>query len=208
MVADEPLPTVPVATAAGGIGPRIALAMSMQAAPGVYAVLVGSGMSSAAGIPTGWQVVQDLIRKVATLEDVDTETLEDAPEAWWEGQGRGEPRYSALIEAVGQTDAARQALLRRYFDPPPASGMAMQPTAGHDALARLCAAGRVSVIVTTNFDRLIERALDRAGISPQVIATPQALDGMTPLPHSPVTLIKLNGDYLTLGMRNTAEELS
>ncbi len=165
-------------------------------------------MSSAAGIPTGWQVVQDLIRKVATLEGVDTETLGDAPEAWWEGQGRGEPRYSALIEALGQNDAARQALLRQYFDPPPAGGMAMQPTAGHDALARLCAAGRVRVIVTMNFDRLIERALDRTGISPQVIATPQALDGMTPLPHSPVTVIKLNGDYLTLGMRNTAEELS
>lgn len=36
-----------------GVDPRVALATSMHAAPGVYAVLVGSGMSSAAGILTG-----------------------------------------------------------------------------------------------------------------------------------------------------------
>ena len=38
------------------------------------------------------------------------------------------------------------------------------------ALASLCAQGRIRLILTTNFDRLIERALDARGITAQVIA--------------------------------------
>jgi len=66
----------------------------------------------------------------------------------------------------------------------------------------------VRVILTTNFDRLIERALDQAGIAPQVISTPSALVGMTPLVHTQATVVKLHGDYLSLGLRNTPDELS
>ena len=179
----------------------------MHAAPGVYAVLVGSGMSSAAGIPTGWQVVQDLIRKVALAEGVDPSEVEHQPEEWWAAQGRPEPRYDALLPGLAPTDAARQALLRRYFELL-ADGTQVQPTAGHHALAALAATGRVRVILTTNFDRLIERALDQAGVAPQVIASSGAISGMTPMVHAPTTVIKLHGDYLSLGLRNTPEELA
>jgi hypothetical protein len=179
----------------------------MHVAPGVYAVLVGSGMSSAAGIPTGWQVVQDLVRRIAVAEGVDPDEFGEAPESWWVGQGRPEPRYDRLLPALASTDAARQALLRRYFDPPPSEGGPIQPTAGHEALATLCASGRIRLILTTNFDRLIERALEQAGAAPQVIASPNAAAGMTPLMHSPPTVVKLHGDYAMLGLRNTPEEL-
>ena len=65
----------PVLTPAGGVNPRIALATSMQASPGVNAVLLGSGISSAAGIPTGWQIVEDLILRLARSQDVDLDAL-------------------------------------------------------------------------------------------------------------------------------------
>ena len=109
--------------------------------------------------------------------------------------------------ALAPTDAARQALLRRYFEQLP-DGSQVQPTAGHHALAALAASGRVRVILTTNFDRLIERALDQAGVAPQVTASSGAVDGMTPLVHAPTTVIKLHGDYLSLGLRNTPDELA
>ncbi len=190
---------VPAPTA--GVDGRVALATSLHAAPGVYAVLVGSGMSSAAGVPTGWQVVEDLIRTIAVAEGVDRDVVEADPEAWWTGQGRPEPRYDTILPSLASTDAARQVLLRRYFDPP------VQPTAGHHALAALCAAGRIRVIVTTNFDRLIERALDQVGITPQVITSPTSVAGMTPLTHAEVTVVKLHGDYATPGLRNSPDEL-
>lgn len=64
------------------------------------------------------------------------------------------------------------------------------------------------VIVTTNFDRLMEQALESVGISPQVISRPEAVNGMAPLAHSRATIIKLHGDYRDLGVRNTPDELS
>src|ERR1039458_8406990 len=185
-----------------GVDARVALATSMHAAPGVYAVLVGSGMSSQAGIPTGWQVVQDLIRTIAVAEGVDREMVELEPEVWWAEQGRPEPRYDTILPALASTDAARQALLRRYFDP------LIPPTPGPPAPAALCASGRVRLILTTNFDRLIERALDQAGLTPQVISSPSSVSGMTPLTHAPVTVVKLHGDYAMPGLRNSPSELA
>jgi hypothetical protein len=167
-------PQASVRTPTAGIDPRVALATSMYAAPGVYAVLVGSGMSRAAGIPTGWEVVQDLIRQVARAEGVSTDETGEDPTVWWARSGRGEPRYDVLLDGLAPTDAARQALLRGYFDPLPPVGP-VNPTDGHRALAWLCATGLVRVILTTNFDRLLERALEEAGASPQVIAGPGAV---------------------------------
>ena len=206
MASDAGSAQASVPTPTPGVDPRVALATSMYAAPGVYAVLVGSGMSRAAGIPTGWEVVQDLIRQIARAEGVSGGDADEEPEVWWARSGRGEPRYDVLLDALAPTDAARQALLRGYFDPRPPVGP-ITPTDGHRALAWLCASGLVRVIMTTNFDRLLERALEEAGASPQVIAGASGVEGMTPLVHARSTVIKLHGDWATLGMRNTPDEL-
>lgn len=42
-------------------------------------------------------------------------------------------------------------------------------------IARLVAAGHVRVIITTNFDRLIENALREHGVEPTVIASVMSL---------------------------------
>ena len=47
--------------------PLFAVALSMQANPGVYALLLGSGVSRSAGMPTGWEVVLDLLRRLAAV---------------------------------------------------------------------------------------------------------------------------------------------
>jgi hypothetical protein len=50
------------------IDPLISLAFAMQSNKGVYALLLGSGVSRAAQIPTGWEVVLDLVEKLAHLQ--------------------------------------------------------------------------------------------------------------------------------------------
>ncbi len=65
------------------IDPMLSLAMSTHANPGVYALLLGSGVSRSAGIPTGWEVVLDLIRRLAAIE---SEDCEPDPEAWYKGK--------------------------------------------------------------------------------------------------------------------------
>jgi hypothetical protein len=201
-------PAVALPSPTRGVDPRVALATSLEAAPGVFSVLVGSGMSTSAGIPTGWDVAMDLIRRIARAEGTTDSEAQEHPEAWWASTGRGEPRYDELVGALGLTDAARQAILRRYFDPSPEQGGPIGPSLAHRALANLVASGRVRVIITTNFDRLIERALDDAGVAAQVISSDSAVRGMTPLVHAQATVLKVSGDYATLGQRNTRAELA
>jgi hypothetical protein len=90
------------------------LAMSMHANPGVYALLIGSGVSRAAGIPTGGEIVLDLIRRVAAME------REEPPsdlEAWYQQHFDEAPDYSKLLDRLTTTSAERMALLRSYFEP-------------------------------------------------------------------------------------------
>ena len=192
----------------------ISLATSLHASPGVYALLLGSGVSTAAGIPTGWQIVSDLVRRAATAKFPDDpsagETAAADPEAWWLKHGDGKPLgYSGLLESLASTPAARHALLAGYFEPTPeeqAEGL-KAPGAAHLAVAQLVARGTVRVVLTTNFDRLLERALEALGVQPQVLRRPEQIAAATPLRHHRATIIKLHGDYADLDKRNTVDEL-
>lgn len=193
----------------------VALATSVHASPRVYALLLGSGASSAAGVPTGWQVVKDIVSKVAVARAPEDENAAAAamadPEAWWAAHGDGSQLgYSGLLNAVAPSPAARQALLANYFE---ATAEDLEegrkvPGAAHRAIAQLVSRGSVRVIVTTNFDRLVERALEDAGVAPQVLHRPDQLAGATPLAHARVTVVKLHGDYADLDQRNTTDELA
>jgi hypothetical protein len=51
------------------IDPTTALAFSLfENNKGVYALLVGSELSSAAHIPTGWEITLDLVRRAGLLQ--------------------------------------------------------------------------------------------------------------------------------------------
>ena len=184
---------------------RVTLPILMQANPGVFAVLLGAGMSRAAGLPTAWEVKQDLMRKVAKAEGVPEDQLGTVPETWWEATGRGELRYDTLLGALAPHDTTRQALVRPYFEGDAEGGA--QPGAAHRALARLCRDGRVRVILTTNLDRLMERALDQAGVRFQVVSSASEVASMTVLRHAGVSVVKLHGDYGMLGQRHSPVEL-
>jgi hypothetical protein len=188
-----------------GTDPRVALASTLQSS-GTMAVLIGSGVSRAAGIMTGWEITLDLIRRVAAAEGHPNAAELTEPEEWWVSTGRGEPRYDVLLPLLAPTDGGRRALLRRYFEGP--TGQPAEPTAAHHALAALAARGSVPIILTTNFDRLMERALSAAGVEAQVLLEPQSARGMTPFPHAPVTLVKLHGDYAGGRLLNSPDELA
>ena len=95
------------------IDPILSLAFSVHSNPGVYAVLLGSGVSRAAGIPTGWEVVLDLIRKIASIND---ENCEPDPETWYKSKYGEEPNYSKIIDELAKSPAERSQLLRNYFE--------------------------------------------------------------------------------------------
>jgi hypothetical protein len=188
------------------IDPMTSLAFSVYSGKGVYALLLGSGVSRASGIMTGWDIVQDLIRKLATVEGKD---CGESPADWYEATYGKEPDYSDLLEMLAKSSAARGHLLRSYFEQTEQDREEGKkaPTAAHKAIARLVSTGYARVIVTTNFDRLLEQALDAEGVIPTVISTADAVKGAVPLVHSRCTLIKVHGDYLDARLKNTRDEL-
>ena len=189
------------------IDPLISLAFAVHSNPGVYACLLGSGISRAAEIPTGWEVTLDLVRKLAHLHDED---CEPNPSTWYEDRFGEEPNYSRLLRELAHSQAERNQLLKAYFEPTEEERERGKkvPTAAHKAVAELVAGGHIRIVITTNFDRLMESALDDVRVAPTVIASPDAAEGMRPLAHSPCTLIKLHGDYLDTRIKNTPQELS
>ena len=188
------------------IDPTVSLAFAMHSNPGAYAALVGSGVSVGAGIPTGWQVVLDLISKLARVLG---ESPGDDLAGWYQERFGEEPDYSRLLDALARSPAERSALLRSYFEPTAEDrtrGVKV-PGAAHMALAKLAATGHIRLFVTTNFDRLIEQALEAAGVTPRVLSTPDSILGSPPLSHAGCTVLKLHGDYLDTRIKNTPAEL-
>jgi hypothetical protein len=188
------------------IDPVTALAVSMNASPGVYALLLGSGVSKAAGIPTGWEIVQDLTGRLAVAEgeDVGGDAI-----GWYVSRYEREPDYDVLLEELAPLPSERNRLLRAYFEPSEEEreqGL-KQPTEAHRAVAELVRRGYVRIVITTNFDRLLERALDEAGVSATVVSSGDDVDGLLPLDHSSCTIVKVHGDYLDTRIKNTEREL-
>ncbi len=188
------------------VDPTVRLALALSSSRGAYAALLGSGLSAAAGIPTGRQIVADLIAKVAALEGAE---LGDDPFAWYRARFGEEPDYSELLDELATSPTQRSELLREYFEPTDEQrrqGLRI-PGASHHALAQLAARGYLTVFVTTNFDRLLEHALERAGVEPTILGTPDSLEGTGVLARNRCTVIKVNGDYLDTRIKNTPAEL-
>ncbi len=188
------------------IDPIHSLAFSIQASKGVYAILLGSGISRAARIPTGWEITLDLTRKLAQLynEDCGAE-----PDSWYLSKFGKPTEYSGLLDALAKTPAERQQLLRNYWEPTEQEREegAKLPTAAHRAIAALVAQGFIRVIITTNFDRMMETALVDAGVVPTVLSSPDQVHGALPLIHTQCCVFKIHGDYLDTRIRNTPAEL-
>lgn len=187
-------------------GTLMTTAFSLHSNPGAYALLLGAGVSAPSGIPTAWGVLEDLASRTAELVG---ETPSDAI-TWYEEQFGEFPTYEGVLERIAPTQIERQRLLRNYFEQSPEDIEAGRkiPTPAHRAIARLVRQGSVKVILTLNFDHLVEQAIRAEGVEPTVIASPADVEGMAPLHTLDCCIVHLHGDYLhPTTMLNTVTEL-
>jgi hypothetical protein len=184
----------------------ITISYSLFNNKGTFALLLGSGISRSSGIPTGWDIVIDIINQIAILRK---EKCKPTPEEWFIKTFGEEPDYSNLLEKLTKTKEERLNLLRPYFEPNDneIEERLKKPTIAHKQIAQLVKKGYIKVIITTNFDRLIENALKEIGIEPVVISNPNHIENTIPLIHSKITIIKINGDYLDTSFLNIKSEL-
>lgn len=183
----------------------------MNSTPGSHVVLVGAGVSRSSGIRTAWEVLTEEAARLAGLYSEEDVAAAEADIEGWYQEKFGKPlRYEELLEELAPKQLERQQRLRNYFEPSAQDWEAgrRQPTAAHHALAELVAGGFVKVVVTLNFDHLIEMALRDRGIQPLVVRSAEQLGGLPALQFLPPVVVHLHGDYTAAGtMRNTDVEL-
>lgn len=186
--------------------PTAQIAFSIFENKGVYAVLLGSGVSRSAGIPTGWEITLELVKRwgIAMGAGEQHDWV-----AWYVGQTGEEPNYSTLLERLATTQTERRAIIQGFLEPSDEEledGLKL-PTRAHRAIAAMVKAGHVRVIVTTNFDRLMENALRDVGVEPTVVSSEDTLAGAEPLTHASCYILKIHGDYKDARILNTDVEL-
>ena len=184
----------------------IQMSFSIYSNPGVYAVLLGSGISRSAGILTGYEITLDLASKLSTM--IEKKEVKDVSK-WYKNYFKEDMNYSKIITKLAKTRSERSNLLKPYFEPTEKEKEEGKkiPTKAHRSIARLVKYGYLRMILTLNFDRLMEEALTAEGINPHVISSVDSIKGTPPPIHSNCILFKIHGDYLDSRIRNTVEEL-
>jgi hypothetical protein len=181
------------------IDPRAAIAILIGSAPNTYAIFVGSAVSSPS-VPTGRQIRQATLGLIYRAEHRKAPKATQNLDDWWRKRAEAEPTYSAMLAAAFPTTEERRRYLAGFFEK-------AEPTDAHRQLAAWAKAGLVRVFVTTNFDRLLERALEDVGVSITSVSIGEQVASAPPREHSGAYVLKLHGDYGTLRLRNTVEEL-
>jgi hypothetical protein len=102
--------------------------------------------------------------------------------AWYAEKFGQQPTYDALLDQVTGFKVERATLLGNYIEPrdEDISSDAKVPQAAHRAIARLVRGGYVRVIITTNFDQLLEEALRAVNVTPRVVSTADAVEQALP----------------------------
>jgi hypothetical protein len=159
-------------------------------------VMAGAGVS--AGKPTS---LPDWYRLNAQIVAAVRVRLD----AYWERPGWLEPVQAAIAERRShdqfppdyQAELLNENCGDDYFRALRAVDVPVT-NATHEAIAWLCRHGFVAAVVTTNFDRLIELALDRCGVAYDAAFEPQgyrrcAARLADPVGERPVQVIKIHG---------------
>lgn len=183
--------------------------------------LLGAGASAQSFVPTAAQLIDLLLKHLycrehhVSLDQVDlTDPLvRRRIHTLYSGQG-GLPDlddtafYSAVFERAFTQPQDRASFVERWVRD-------TKPNYGHHVLAALAATGLASLVVTTNFDPLVERALNPAldeqlfeGRQLEVADLDNAGRALSALAASrwPL-LVKIHGDYRSERLKNLAEEL-
>jgi phosphoglycolate phosphatase-like HAD superfamily hydrolase len=185
---------------------QVALASSLVNSPRVYVGVLGAGASAAAGIPIASQVVVELVKDLAVAagETPPADWDWDGAEAWYSNAYGQEPTYERILGDLGPGSGERSDLLARFF-----KGTASIASPIHDCLAELARRGLVTTFVTTNFDDLMEQALQRSGLDPYRIASEQDWRDGVPLHRHDAVVFHIHGHWQNPDtMKNTDQELA
>jgi NAD-dependent SIR2 family protein deacetylase len=180
--------------------------------------LLGAGSSVSAGIPTAWDMIWDFKRTIFCSEnkkpisycqDLSNPITRSIIQSYFDAKktfpsAGSEIEYAQFFEALYTNEADRRKYIEQLVS-------IAKPSYGHLVLASLFKLGKVRLVWTTNFDRVVEDAtmpllggsgkLVTANLDNAHVAFQALNEGRWPI------LVKLHGDYQSTKLKNTSEEL-
>lgn len=190
--------------------------------PERFAWFLGAGTSATAGIPTGYQMIQEFRAKLFAQNSGVSQREIDIADPIWQQRvdtylaahtdlpAPGDPsEYSRAFETMYPSPDDR----RLYIANQVAKG---SPSIGHRALGAFLSARQTHCVFTTNFDQLVETAAtiagqllpanERANVVASAIDNAERAERCLREQDWPL-LAKLHGDYQSVALKNTGDEL-
>lgn len=178
--------------------PIVRLAASAQTAERKYVLFAGAGLSRDAGLPTAWDL---MLATAALLRSGESDPGRDDLETWFKESRFSKMTYAELIGSLFPTPVEQRSFVH---DKLASKGVGD----AHKLIAELVRMGIFRCAITTNFDELLERALEEAGIRVQVIASSDELTHAEPLIHcKSFRVYKPHGTLGSGYLRNTPLDL-
>lgn len=172
-----------------------------------YALLLGSGISRDTGILTAGEITDDLIRQIAGGKII----AGQKPQDWYKETHDGiAPTFTGLFDELARSKEDRSAILRQYFELADKDGkpVKVEPTPTQLIIARLVKTGIISMIITTNFDPLLEEAIKRETGKNPVIITQESKPERMDVAGDHCRIVKVNGSYPDTDLKLTPADLS
>lgn len=186
------------------INPIVPLAYNLADVKKRYVLFCGAGISKDAEIPTGQDIFLETLRLLRTQEEeknvkYSVEEMETYYKEKYEGA-----TYSDVIGGLFPSQEEQREFLKAFFE-------GKSPGRAHKLIAEWVKQGLVRFIITTNFDPLIEHALDEIGLKGKysVISTGEQVLSSTPWSNvEDCRIYKIHGTIEQGKIRNTEKDLS
>jgi len=185
------------------MNPIIPLSYNLADGKKKYILFCGAGVSKDAGIPTGWDILLETLRLIRAQEEGKSKEWTDEEMGTYYETNFKDSTYSDIIESLFPSVEEQREFLERTFE-------YKAPGKAHKLVAEWVKYGLIRFIITTNFDSLIEKALDDAGMRGRYSVITNGEQVLTSKPWHLVEncrIYKIHGTIEQGKIRNTDKDL-
>ena len=168
-----------------------------------YVLFCGAGISRDAGIPTGWDILLETLKKIRNQEKSERKDYSIKEMEKFYEENFKELTYSEVLESLFPSIEEQRAFLKEQFQD-------ISFGKSHKLIAEWVKEGLIRFIVTTNFDSLLEQALDDAGLRGRYSVISSGEQVLTSKPWNNVEICriyKIHGTIEQGKIRNTRKDL-
>ena len=154
------------------MNPIIKLAASALPGEKKFILFAGAGVSKDAGVPTAWELMLKTA-KIFYAQEKEGDISDQDVEEWFKSSKYAQLEYCELIQELYSTSSEQRNFLDKWLGSHEIGDV-------HRSIAELARRDIIRGIITTNFDPLLERALEEKGIRVQVISNDDDLENSEP----------------------------